>query len=578
MDIIPRPEHPRPDMERTEWLNLNGIWQFEIDERGDGHGRKLMSGHDLKSKINVPFCPESALSGIGNTGFMHHVWYRRHLVVPGSMIGKRLRLHFGAADWHTKVWLNGKSVGEHRGGYTSFWFEITDMVTDGENELVVYCYDDTRSPMQASGKQCHETTSVGCAYTRTTGIWQTVWLEAVGKTYLRDLALTPDLDGGKLRFGAWIDGPQDDVKLRVRVYHGKEPVGETTVQAAWRSTTGDVELAKITSWSPGNPFLYNLQVEVIRAGKVIDSLKSYFGLRKITVEGNKVLINDKPIFQRLVLDQGFYPDGIYTAATDEALRNDIELSMQAGFNGARLHQKVFEPRFLYWADKLGYLVWGEYPNWGIDLNMAESLTCLVEEWNEVLLRDRNHPSIIGWCPLNETDSSDGVARAQRLLTFTRYMDPTRPYLDTSGWAHFDIESDIYDVHDYDQNPHTMRDRYAGFAETGEDPYKNHPVDPRNEYRGQPYFVSEYGGIRLAEGESDPASWGYGSTDMAGYIERYRGLTHALLDNPNMFAFCYTQLTDVEQEQNGIYTYERKVKADPAVLAEINKHIAAIELA
>jgi len=573
---IPRPEHPRPDFQRSDWLNLNGTWQFEIDAKGDGEQRGLTSGKDLSGKIRVPFCPESKLSGIGHTDFMTHVWYRRMFEVPAPLKGKRLLLHFGAVDWHARVWVNGQFAGEHKGGYCPFAFEITGLVKDGANELVVHAMDHTTSGMQATGKQSHKRESHGCVYTRTTGIWQTVWLEAVGEVYLREFTLTPDLDSGRVFFQGWVDGPCRGAKVHLKALIGEKVVGEEACPAAWRATQGVVKLSEVTPWQPGKPFLYDLIIEVERDGKVIDSVRSYFGLRKIAIEGNRFLINDKPVFQRLVLDQGFYPDGIYTAATDEALRRDIELSMAAGFNGARLHQKVFEPRFLYWADKLGYLVWGEYPDWGLDHGNLVAIGHAVEEWRTILRRDRNHPAIIGWCPLNETDGGDPVAAFQALLAATQSIDPTRPFLDTSGYVHLYPGTDVYDCHDYDQNPRRFGARFANFSLTGVEPWNNNLKDPRSRYRGQPYFVSEYGGIKLKTGRDVGKGWGYGEASLDEFLARYKGLTDVLLDNPNMFAFCYTQLTDIEQEQNGIYFYDRQPKYDPALVKAINERPAAYE--
>ncbi len=574
---VPRPEHPRPDCQREGWLNLNGEWQFETDKKGDGEARGLMSGQELARKILVPFCPESPLSGIGMTNYMPHVWYRRRFHVPDTMRGQRLRLHFGAVDYRARVWVNGRFLGEHRGGYVPFAFEITGAVRDGDNELVVHAIDELRSGLQPAGKQTH-TVSHGCVYTRTTGIWQTVWLEAVGATYLREFSLTPDLDGGRVIFQGSMDGPMRGVTVRLRAFAGGRKVGEETVPAAWRNTFAVLKLSKVVAWHPGKPFLYDLTVETLRDGKVLDSVRSYFGLRKITIEGNRFLINDQPVFQRLVLDQGFYPDGLYTAPTDEALRRDIELSLAAGFNGARLHQKVFEPRLLYWADQLGYLVWGEFPSWGINLARAEAMVAFVDEWREALRRDRNHPSIIGWCPLNETGTNEHIALTQTLLAATQTMDPTRPLLDSSGYTHFLPETDVFDCHDYTGDPKRFAARHAMFGLTGHDPWHNHPGDPRSRYRGQPYFVSEYGGIRLQTGRDTGKGWGYGgqSLGLKEFLARYQGLTGAQLDNPNIFGFCYTQLTDIEQEQNGVYFYDRKPKYDPALLRAINARPAACE--
>ncbi len=261
--------------------------------------------------------------------------------------------------------------------------------------------------------------SEGCVYTRTTGIWQTVWLEAVGETYLREFALTPDLNGGRILFRGWLDGACKGVSLRLRATADGEVVGEETVPAAGRSTQAVVKLSKVTPWAPGRPFLYDLALDVLRDGQVIDSVKSYLGLREVSIDGMSFLINGQRVFQRLVLDQGYYPDGIYTAPSDEALRRDIELSMAAGFNGARLHQKVFEPRLLYWADRLGYILWGEYPSWGLNWGDLGAVCHAVNEWREIVLRDRNHPSIIGWCPLNETGGGEAMAAVRSLIARTR---------------------------------------------------------------------------------------------------------------------------------------------------------------
>lgn len=574
---IPRPEHPRPEVERSAWLNLNGEWQFEVDEAGDGESRGLTTGGDLGQRITVPFCPESALSGIGNPAHMTQVWYRRLFQVPPALRGQRLQLHFGAVDWHARVWLNGQLLGEHRGGYAPFAFEVTAAVRDGDNELVLHVRDDIRSGLQAAGKQSHGK-SEGCVYTRTTGIWQTVWLEAVGSTYLREFVLTPDLAGGRVLFQGEMDGPVQGVSLHLQAMAEGKPVGEETIPAAGRPALGVIRLAQVVPWEPGKPYLYDVVIETRRGETVLDRVKTYVGLRQIHIEGNRFLINGKPIFQRLILDQGFYPDGICTAPTDAALRRDIELSMAAGFNGARLHQKVFEPRFLYWADRLGYLVWGEYPSWGVNIDHKDAVRDIVEEWRSVVRRDRNHPAIVGWCPLNETGRDEPAARLQSLLAFTRTLDPTRPFLDTSGYTHFLPETDVYDTHDYCQDPGQFAARYALFGLTGTDPWNNQPGDPRSRYRGQPFFISEYGGMHVKTDRDTGPGWGYSGAGLPveDFLARYKGLTDVLLDNPNMFGFCYTQLTDIEQEQNGVYFYDRTPKYDPARLRAINARAAAYE--
>ena len=535
---LPRPEHPRPDFQRQSWLNLNGEWQFEVDSKAEGEQRGWTSGRDLAQRIVVPFCPESKLSGLGlATNYLPQVWYRRQFQVPAALLGRRLLLHFGAVDYHARVWLNGRFLGEHRGGYTPFDFEVTDGIRDGENELVVHATDELRSGLQPGGKQSYGK-SEGCVYTRTSGIWQTVWLEAVGETYLSEFALTPDLDGGRIILQGSLNGPTKGVTLRVRAYSDTDGLaGEDTVPAAWRSTIAVLKLERVVPWQPGKPFLYTLTMETLRQGRVVDSVQSYFGLRKITIEGNRFLINDRPVFQRLILDQGFYPDGIYTAPSDEALRRDIELSLAAGFNGARCHQKVFDPRTLYWADRLGYLVWGEFPSWGVNIENQEAVRRFVGEWHQVVRRDRNHPSIIGWCPLNETGTNEYVARLETLLAATRTMDPTRPFLDSSGYTHFLPETDVFDAHDYEQNPQAFAARYAGFGATGCDPWHNNPGDPRSRYRGQPFFVSEFGGSHVKTARDTGTGWGYDGAGLSAddFLARYQGLADVLLDNPNMLA-------------------------------------------
>ena len=325
-------------------------------------------------------------------------------------------------------------------------------------------------------------------------------------------------------------------------------------------------------WEVGCGRLYNL---VITFGG--DTVKSYFGLRDIRLDGFKYLINGKSVFQRLVLDQGFYRDGIYTAPDDSDMIKDIEISLAAGFNGARLHQKVFEQRFLYHCDRLGYIVWGEYPNWGLDYSAPDAIYGILPEWCEEVERDFNHPSIIGWCPFNETWDYDGRQQRDELLEavykITKQLDSTRPCIDTSG--NFHVISDIFDVHDYEQDPKIFKENYDKLVSDGT-LFDRH--DSRQKYAGEPTFVSEYGGIKWVVGEQDENAWGYGNAPRTEneFIERYRGLTEALLGNEMMFGFCYTQLYDIEQEQNGLYTYDREPKFDMTVFHGINSAKAAIE--
>ncbi|HPS09192.1 MAG TPA: glycoside hydrolase family 2 TIM barrel-domain containing protein, partial [Kiritimatiellia bacterium] len=500
MADVPRPEHPRPDAIRENWLTLNGEWQFEIDDQGNGEARGLIAGKDLASKIIVPFCPESKLSGLalGNTQYMTNVWYRRTFELPAAMKGKRVLLHFGGVDYKTWAYVNGQLAGTHMGGNAAFGFEITTFLKEGPNEVVVRVVDHLRSGLQPGGKQAYDK-SQGCVYTRTTGIWQSVWLEAVGTSYVESFSVVPDPEHARVLIEATVNGADPDLELKAEAFADGKRMGADSAAGTWRNRRLVLELKKKRLWEPGAPFLYDLTFTLTSRGKVVDQVQSYFGLRSVAIEGRRILINGKPVFQRTILDQGFYPDGIWTAPTDAALKGDIELSMACGFNGARLHQKVFEPRFLYWADKLGYLVWGEFPNWGYNYR-PEGYAPYVTEWTEVLLRDRNHPSVIGWCPFNETPASAGEIQ-QVVWAVTKAVDPTRPVLETSGWVHTLPHPEVRDAHDYDGNPESLRKRweeyFSGAATVA-------PMPPRYGHSstsvkdcGVPFMISEFGGIGWA---------------------------------------------------------------------------------
>lgn len=565
---IPRAEHPNPQAERKNWLNLNGEWDFEFDFGNSKFDSGILEKEKWDNRIIVPFCPESKLSGIEYTDFIPAVWYRRTVNITASQLEGRVILHFGAVDYETKLYINGKKAGYHRGGYSSFGFDITDYLTEGENVICVNAVDDVRNPLVPRGKQSEELKSHACDYTRTTGIWQTVWLEFVPKSYIKSFKLFPDYINGALTVSAVVEGEGD---FSVSASYEGKPMGSFSKTASG-TVTGEIKLAEKYLWEPGCGRLYDLELSF---GE--DTVKSYFGLRNVRIDDYKFLINGKSVFQRLVLDQGFYPDGIYTAPTEQALENDIRLSLAAGFNGARLHQKVFEPRFLYHCDKLGYLVWGEYGNWGLDWSNIAALESMLTEWCECVERDFNHPAIIGWCPFNETWDIDGRKQNDEVLRsiyrVTKCLDKTRPCIDTSG--NFHVETDIYDVHDYDQNPETFKENYDKLM-TENVLFERFP--DRQMYSGKgPAFVSEYGGLQWSKGDRGDA-WGYGNAPKTEeeFFARYKGLTDALLDNYRMFGFCYTQLTDIEQEQNGVYYYDRTPKFDTEKFRKINSRKAAIE--
>ncbi|MCE5273478.1 beta-galactosidase [bacterium] len=563
---VPRPEHPNPQLERADWLNLNGPWEFEYDPGLSGEARGMQkAGAAFSKTINVPFCPESRLSGLADTDFLPCVWYRRTFEVPAAWQGKRVLLHFGAADYDTKVWLDGTLVGEHRGGYTPFVFELTGKVRPGGSVLTVRCADDARSDLQPSGKQSSQLESYEWFYTRSTGIWQTVWLEAVGSSYLRNYKVQTDISSGTATFNANVVDPSAGAVLRATVLADGKKIASATLPAG-QTTPFSLKIPQPRLWQISDPFLYDLEFTLERDGKVVDRVKSYFGLREVTVEGINVLLNGRKVFQRLVLDQGYYPEGVYTAPTDADLKRDIEISQAVGFNGARLHQKVFEPRFLYWADRLGYLCWGEYPSWGLDVANPAALERVLPEWLTELERDFNHPSIVMWTPLNETWTGQDPWLARCLHRTTKAIDPTRPVNDCSGFTH--VETDIFSVHIYESDLDKFCANFEPFR-TGGAPWMSKP-EFQAPYSGQPYIVDEYGGVWWNPEHPEDHRWGSGQrpATVEEFMARLARTTGALLGNPRMFGYCYTQLYDVEQEVNGLYTYDRKPKFDPAALKAI----------
>ncbi len=558
---IPRPEHPDPQFERKSWQNLNGEWEFEIDNSKSGIDKKLYLAKHLAGSITVPFCPESELSGVGNKDFMNAVWYRRSFILDDLQLSGRVILHFGAADYETVVWINGAEVGRHIGGYTSFEFDISSYARPGENSLAVCVFDDVRAPYQPRGKQSELYRSHDCDYTRTTGIWQTVWLEFVPKNYIKSVKFYPDPENQKVTLTADLCGSGT---LRAEVSYCGRPVGSELGEAFGGVLQVEIPLTEKHLWEPGKGRLYDVRLTF---GE--DEVKSYFGLRSVRIDGLKFLINGKFVFQRLVLDQGFYPDGIYTAPSETALIRDIELAQALGFNGARLHQKVFEPRFLYHCDRLGHIVWGEHASWGFDHSDPANLVNFISEWQEAVGRDFNHPAIVGWCPFNETWDYRGRPQDGRVLgivyRLTKLLDPTRPCIDTSG--HFHVLTDIFDIHDYEQDSETLRKKLANFPNGDERAWN--PFPDRQRYGGQPMFVSEYGGMRWDMSKNSD-SWGYGDApkNEEEFVSRLKGLTDAIMDNLAIFGLCYTQLYDVEQEANGLYTYQREPKFGEEIMGRI----------
>lgn len=569
---IPRPEHPRPQFQRDDWINLNGPWTCVLDAGKSGVERGFMASTGFGTRIIVPFCPESSLSGIGHVDFIEAMWYHRVIEVPKDWAGRNVVLHFGGVDYMTEVYIDGAFAMRHWGGNVSFEVDITRFIKYGQrHHLVLHVRDDLRSLSQPAGKQCPYYKSRGCLYSRVTGIWQTVWMEAMAPTGLDYCAIVPDFDGGRFILTPIFHREQRGQKLRVTALADDIVVArhETTGQSGVATA---IRILDARPWSPEDPFLYDLVLEVIAPnGRCIDRVRSYAGLRKVHIEGSHLFLNDKPLYQRLVLDQGYWPDGQWTAPSDAALKRDIQLAMRAGFNGARLHQKVFEERFHYWADKLGYLTWAEGTFWSDgpvflhDQGTPQLARNALAEWREVVERDRNHPSIITWTPFNEAWHFANELEHKRVVldayNLTRSIDATRPINDASGGTH--VITDIYTVHCYEQDPRALHNLLAG---TRDVPVYRPHGNRESPYEGQPYIIDEFGGIKwIPQNELPYAdnSWGYGEPprSLREFYERLRGQFDAVRALSNCSGYCYTQLVDVEQEQNGLYNYDRTDKFD-----------------
>ena len=563
-----RSEYPRPSFMRENWLNLNGKWDFEI---ADGKDKDyLCEETQYDSKIEVPFCPESKLSGIGNTDFMYNLWYKRTVDITKEQLNGCVIINFGAVDYECTLYVNGKKAGYHKGGYVSFSFDITEYLTVGENVLHLQVKDDSKDISIPKGKQSHKQESHGCHYTRTTGIWQTVWLEFTGKAYITERKITADVNSKSILFEGSINDKSNDVTVFAEVSYK----GEKVFACETQSKNGKFRMFAKTDdelhiWDVFRPEIYDIELTVKKDSTVTDSVKTYTGFRTVELRDGKFLLNDKSVFLRQILDQGFHPDGIYTFPTIEEIEKDIDIAIEFGFNGARPHEKVFEDYYLYYADMKGYLVWGEYPNWGCCLdtkNNPQGLKNFLPEWKEELVRDYNHPSIIGWCPLNEcwTGFVYCDSKAQKIIyNATKEYDKTRPVIGSSGGFHY--ITDIDDYHDYSHTADEITAHVHNHKNGTKDEKqiailnktKKAEILTQKQLKGLPLFCSEYGGI--AYNNDDSNSWGYVKENSEeDFVAHYISDTDALMQSDCM-GMCYTQLTDVEQEQNGLVDYYRNHK-------------------
>ena len=555
-------EYPRPQMVRKDWLNLNGLWEYAIQPKSEQQPK------NFDGQILVPFPVESALSGVMKpVGEENRLWYKRTFEIPKKWKSQRILLHFGAVDWDTTVWVNSKEVGSHRGGYDPFTFDVTDALNDtGQQEIVLSVWDPTNTGYQPRGKQVKK--PGGIWYTAVTGIWQTVWLEPVAAAHIESLNIVPDVDGQAVDVGLSLVSPAGEAAATVIVLDGRKQIadGQVKITGEGGIATLSIKLAVKNAklWSPGSPLLYDLKVTLTHNGKIVDELSSYFGMRKISLGKDKegitrIFLNNKPLFQFGPLDQGWWPDGLYAAPTDEALRYDIEVLKKLGCNTLRKHVKVEPARLYYWCDKLGLLVWQDMPNGDkhiggrdADLKRSEESAAQFElELKRVVNAFRNHPCIVMWVPFNE---GWGQYDTPRIVDMIRELDPTRLVNNASGWSDRGV-GDVHDIHSY-----------PGPA-----------APPTEENRAA--VLGEFGGLGLpVKGHTwqDEKNWGYRT-----YKTREE-LTDAylvLLDNlrslisGGLCAGVYTQTTDVEIEVNGLMTYDRAmIKMDAEKAAAANRRL------
>jgi beta-galactosidase/beta-glucuronidase len=594
-----RNEYPRPQVVRSNWENLNGVWDFCYDDDNLGLEEKWYQGNkEFDRQIQVPFVYQAKASGIGDVSAHDIVWYKNQIEVTKKQ-GKRTILHFGAVDYLADVFVNGEHVCQHEGGHTSFEVDITDNLVAQEKQLIVVrVFDPQKDESIPRGKQFWEDESRGIWYTNTTGIWQTVWLEEVSETYVQKLRLTPLFDAGKVEIEAVLNNILPAGILEFEISFKDQLIAKGTQELIGKKCVFDVELLQERifrynfhddgiSWTPENPNLFDLKIAIVSQDETIDSISSYFGLRKIHIENGMVYLNNKPYYQKLVLDQGYWPEGLLTAPSDEDFIKDIQLAQDMGFNGCRKHQKTEDPRFLYWADQMGFLVWGECASAPIYNN--EAVNRLLKEWAEIIDRDYNHPCIVTWVPLNESWGVPNIHfdRQQQHFSQTMYhyihsIDTTRLVISNDGWDA--TETDICAIHNYSHGSKAEKQKYQVFKETLRTKEKiiYHPSTSRDIYaqgfenKGEPILLTEFGGIGFDV--SGQPGWGYTSVEnVEEYLEDYRRIMEAVFASEILWGYCYTQLTDVEQEINGILTYDRQPKCDLNKIKELNNlfHLSRI---
>ncbi|HLA12915.1 MAG TPA: glycoside hydrolase family 2 TIM barrel-domain containing protein [Pyrinomonadaceae bacterium] len=584
---IPRPEYPRPQFVRDEWSNLNGEWEFGFDDEDRGVEDRWFDGLELPLRIVVPFAYQAKLSGINEKTIHEIVWYARSFEVPEPWEQGELLLNFGAVDYATTVWVNGQEVGHNQGGHVPFQFEISPYIRKGANRITVRV-EDRQDPKQPRGKQSHTGLPHGIDYYCTTGIWQTVWLEPAPPIRIEEIRILTHAQRNLVEITVFLHAPSAAWRIEVEVCDHGQLVARVEDKTAVATGRLFVSIPYAKLWSPETPNLYDLTIRLYDNDILLDEVRSYCGLRGLRLLDGQFLLNGSPIYLKMVLDQGYWPDGYLTAPSDEALQTDIGWIKMFGFNGVRKHQKIEDPRWLYWCDRLGLLVWEEMPNAREWSSKAEDL--LSAEWQTAVRRDYNHPCIIAWVPVNESMGFPGLGQRhagqyafiERMVRVTRRLDSSRPVIDNDGWEHTDI-TDVCAIHDYTPTSSALAKRYEDALSGGNLPLQvwvgEKPLFARgSRYRGQPIVLSEIGGFLAIPTEIPPERRDLLYQFYASFekpeelLEKYQDLMQGIATLKFLAGFCYTQLTDIEQEINGLLTHDRKPKVPADRIAEIHREL------
>lgn len=579
--MIARQEYPRPQFIRNDWLSLNGEWDFAFDDQHQGLKQKWYQGGAFPLKITVPFVYQSRLSGIGDVSFHDWVWYRKNFRPSNEVKDKRVILHFGAVDYDSRIWVNGQLACMHQGGQSSFSVDITDLIYPGDNEICVLTQDYFEDLTLPRGKQYWKEKGEVMWFTNMTGIWQPVWLEFVNDVHLQRVRYTPHLDTNEIEMQMFMQGwdPEQKMQLNTQISFAGKTIATDCLAINESVESRRINLRDFNDhglgrwWSPEKPNLYDVEFTLTVDGKVVDTVKSYFGMRKISVENGKLFLNNKPYCMKLVLDQGYYPDSLLTPPTDDSIHNDVELCKAMGFNGMRKHMMVADPRYLYWCDKLGVLVWGEMA--GAYVYSEEYAYRMTKEWMEVIERDYNHPCIVVWVPLNESWGVPDINfnekqqhHAQTLYHLTKSVDSTRLVISNDGWEH--CQSDLCTIHDYEKSSGKLQERYTSIDNVLTDlPGGKFIYVPGFEYRSEPVLVSEFGAINYHCNKAAPVVYPKAENDHE-FIQRLVDVINPLLTSKLVQGYCYTQLTDTETEICGLLTWDRQPKVSLEIIRRINE--------